>query len=456
MYSVYLIDDEPWAIKIIENGFPWTKYDFFILGKSRTVEQALREVPVMKPDVVFTDIRIAGESGIELIRKLSHECVNTIFIIVTGYDDFDIAQAAFKLNVFDLLLKPVDLDEADILLKRLQDQLKKQRLSQQNTILDECKGMSAAAFLQKHTDRSITSPISAIVVRGSSDDRTHSLPIAPLLVLKPAPQQIIYLFEQSVGFERNVLKQLGMLYNGCCIGVSEVATPSTPILLPINHAKMISCQSYITGCNGLFVYNGDHYKSVSKLADELLRENAAFTANELFKIWFTESYHLEDLFYLVCYLSQSSNVLPITGYQDLLNSYDNAHALAQQLLNDLSIQKAAPYQGDKNQIYYQLLQMIHDRFTQDISLSQLAFEMNISASYLSEIFSQQQGISFSKYLKHLRNARACDLLQGTRFSIQDIAELSGFNDYFYFCKQFKNEFGVTPKQYRSQKTDNHF
>lgn len=449
MYSVYLIDDEPWAIKIIENGFPWSKYGFSVLGKSRTVSQALQEIPAMKPDVVFTDIRIAGENGIDLIRKVKAQCADTVFIIVTGYDDFDIAQIAIKLNVFDFLLKPVDLEEADTLLRRLQAKLN--QLRQDNTIWDQLKELSVAACIQQQANLWVESSIRAVVVQDAPNDQSQALNPAPLLTLHPTPRQILYIFEQSLDFEQAALKQLSALYEGCCIGVSEVVAPEIPILLPINHAIMISYQSFITGQNGLFIYHRDHYKSVLRLCDDLLCENAAYTTDDLFRIWIKESYHLEDLSYLVRYLSQSSQVTPITNYQDLLSSYSNAHELAQQLLSSLSRQKAVAYQGDKIQIYQQMLQLILERFTQDISLSQLAQEMNISVSYLSEIFAQQQGVSFSKYLRHLRNTRACELLRGTQMSIQDVSELSGFNDYFYFCKQFKTMYGVTPKQYRSQK-----
>lgn len=449
MYAVYLIDDEPWALKIIENGFPWAKYGFRIVGKSQTVDKALQEVPVLGPDVVFTDIRIAGENGISLIRKLRSQNLNTLFIIVTGYDDFDIAHAAIKLDVFDLLLKPVDLDEAETLLQRLQAQLNDRQRPQKSGILEELESMSAAACIRQYSNISANFPIRAVFVQGSSEEPALPLSHKPLLVLKPAQGQLLFIFEQYAGFEAGLLKQLSDLYPGCCIGVSEAVPSNAPILLPIGHAKMISCQSFFTGQKGLFVYSCDHYKSVLQLADELLSAQTAYTTDELFKIWIKEDYHLEDLAYLVRCLSRSSKVVPITNYQDLLGSYRNARELAQQLLADLAIQKVSPV--DKLQLYQQLLKLIHERFTQDISLSQLAQELNVSTSYLSEIFTQQQGISFSKYLKHLRNARACDLLRGTQISIQDVAELSGFNDYFYFCKQFKNEFGVTPKQYRSQK-----
>lgn len=163
-----------------------------------------------------------------------------------------------------------------------------------------------------------------------------------------------------------------------------------------------------------------------------------------------ESWNLEDLAHLVRFLSQSSPVNPISNYQDLLHSYENAQALAQQLLADLAILAPTSALVSRSDIYRKLLQLAQERFADNISLSQLAAELNLSVSYLSEIFTQNQGISFSKYLKHLRNVRACELLKGTQIPIHEVAELAGFNDYFYFCKQFKSEFGLTPKQYRIQ------
>ena len=448
MYSVNIIDDEPWAIKLIEKGFPWQQYAFYVQGKSRTVSQALQEIPQMKPDVIFTDIRIAGSNGIDLIRQLQLQGVDAVFVIVTGYDDFDVAKAAIKLKVFDLLLKPIDLEESEALLHRLHVFLEG-RSTQRKPLMEQLDGMSVSQCLAHFSQGATDGAVRAVFIRNVQEDQTASLTQQPLLTLFPGNRQLLYLFQHRSSFEAGLLGQLETLYSNCGIGVSETANLSDPVLVPVTHAQMMAFQSFMTGITGLSVYTCSHYKSVVHLAQALL-EGASYTPDELYKLWLQESWHSEDLAHLVRFLSQSSLVPPVSNYQDLFRTYENAHALALQLLSILSIHKAAPAIIEPEDIHRRLLQMIQQRFTENLSLSQLAQELNLSVSYVSEIFARYQGISFSKYLKHVRNARACELLKGTNIPIQDVAELSGFNDYFYFCKQFKTEFGLTPKQYRLQ------
>ena len=450
MYSVYLIDDEPWALKIIENGFPWGKYGFSVQGKSRTVDQAISEIPQLKPDVVFTDIRIAGENGIHLIQKLKGQGIQCVFIIVTGYDDFNIAQAAIKLDVFDLLLKPVDLEEAEMLLDRLQKHLQSQATKNTSNLSDIPGGLTVAEYIRAYVNTEIAFSSHLVIVRGNATIQNINTPYEPVIAVQVNSNTILYIFQHLPGFESGVLRSLSSAYPLCDIGVSEIINPSTPITAPFKHAEIASHQSFITDKYGVFIYNGNHYKSVLQLADQMLSKDIQFSTGELYKLWLKETYHIEDLAHLVRCLAQVVKVESTIQYQDLLTSHKNAYALADWLLDNLSLKKLSAIQGDKEQIYQLLLQLIQERFTQDISLAQLSQQMNLSTSYLSEIFAQYQGVSFSKYIKNLRNTRACELLRNTQVSIQDVAELSGFNDYFYFCKQFKNEFGVTPKQYRMQ------
>ena len=91
---------------------------------------------------------------------------------------------------------------------------------------------------------------------------------------------------------------------------------------------------------------------------------------------------------------------------------------------------------------------MHQHISEDISLRQIAENLHISTSYLSEIFLSSSGMNFQHYLILLRNARACELLQFTNLSVKQVAALAGFQDYFHFCKQFKVHYQLTPSQFR--------
>ena len=91
---------------------------------------------------------------------------------------------------------------------------------------------------------------------------------------------------------------------------------------------------------------------------------------------------------------------------------------------------------------------IREHYMEDISLTSLAGKYNLSMGRLSEMIKEHLGVNFSDYIASLRIQRAKELLRDESLSIQEIAEIVGYNDYFYFTKVFKKLEGISPSKYR--------
>lgn len=116
---VYIADDEVWIIiglkKLIEkSGLP-----FQIIGEANNGVAALEEIEEKKPDILFTDIRMPGYNGLELMERLNEKGLSMKVVFISGYADFEYAQSAIRLGAFDYLLKPVDQDKLQEVLERL-------------------------------------------------------------------------------------------------------------------------------------------------------------------------------------------------------------------------------------------------------------------------------------------------------------------------------------------------
>ena len=93
---------------------------------------------------------------------------------------------------------------------------------------------------------------------------------------------------------------------------------------------------------------------------------------------------------------------------------------------------------------------IREHYMEDISLTSLAAKYNISMARLSEMIKEHLSLNFSDYIASLRIQRAKELLRDESLSIQEIAEIVGYNDYFYFTKVFKKVEGISPSKYRKE------
>ncbi|HIV40979.1 MAG TPA: helix-turn-helix transcriptional regulator, partial [Candidatus Mediterraneibacter guildfordensis] len=74
-------------------------------------------------------------------------------------------------------------------------------------------------------------------------------------------------------------------------------------------------------------------------------------------------------------------------------------------------------------------------------------------SYLSRLFKNEVGQTFSKYLMEFRLRKAANLLENELLKINDVAMLVGYNDVSHFIQYFKKIYGCTPEEYRRKKLE---
>ncbi len=101
-----------------------------------------------------------------------------------------------------------------------------------------------------------------------------------------------------------------------------------------------------------------------------------------------------------------------------------------------------------NGVLEKVLRFIAENYKNNISLEDVANACYVNKYYLSHQFSKFKGMSIGKYILTLKIEEAKRLLETTTLSVNDISELSGFNDPNYFSRTFKKVMGMSPLQYR--------
>lgn len=119
MNRIFIADDEMWIIVGLKRLIEKTGLPFQVIGEANNGVAALEAIEEKKPDILFTDIRMPGYNGLELLELLNEKGIDIKVIFISGYADFEYAQSAIRLGAYDYLLKPVEQDKLSDVLERL-------------------------------------------------------------------------------------------------------------------------------------------------------------------------------------------------------------------------------------------------------------------------------------------------------------------------------------------------
>lgn len=139
MYNVIIVEDEVRVSKLIIKLIDWDGLGLSLAGVSYDGITAYEMIEKVRPEIVITDIRLPGMSGVDLIEHISkEEDPKPKFIIISGYKEFEYAQRAVKYDVEDYLIKPINKAELNAALSKTVDKLSKaETLHQKRHSMDE-------------------------------------------------------------------------------------------------------------------------------------------------------------------------------------------------------------------------------------------------------------------------------------------------------------------------------
>lgn len=156
-YTIMIIDDEPWTLIWLQKLFDRPEEGFRVTAAERNPTAALAVIEANPPDVVITDIRMLEINGIELIRYLRDRGIDSKVAIVSGLTEFEYARDAIRYDVFDYLLKPVDEEQADVLLTHLMESFSCRESEPSESAQEEDEEDSAFSQMLAYIDKNYTS-----------------------------------------------------------------------------------------------------------------------------------------------------------------------------------------------------------------------------------------------------------------------------------------------------------
>jgi two-component system LytT family response regulator len=117
--SVFIVDDEYQSRLVLAKMLPHYFPEVKVLGEAATVAEAVAGIKRWKPQVLFLDVQMNGETGFEVLDKLEGEGFEVIF--TTAYQEY--AARAFRYSAIDYLIKPIDPSELEMATQKAIDRI---------------------------------------------------------------------------------------------------------------------------------------------------------------------------------------------------------------------------------------------------------------------------------------------------------------------------------------------
>ncbi|NCB62066.1 MAG: response regulator [Clostridia bacterium] len=123
LYKIMIVDDEAEVREGIAHKIDWNALGFEVVADAENGRDALEKAESLDLDVVLTDIKMPFMDGLQFGAELARRKPAVKLIIFSGFDTFEYAQEAIKLNVVEYVLKPVNAEELSKILGRVKESL---------------------------------------------------------------------------------------------------------------------------------------------------------------------------------------------------------------------------------------------------------------------------------------------------------------------------------------------
>ena len=393
LWKVLIADDEPIIREGIRYSVNWDRLNMEVVAEAEDGEEAIEKAILHTVDILLVDINMPIVNGLKVIQQVKTELPHCQVVIITGYDEFKYAQEAVRLHVSDYLLKPVDPDQLEVILNKIQEELvkrKEQNHLWSNTFAQISKNMSTLKmeFCREwllgnlHSDEI------------ESQLRFLQLPVS-------IPQQFLAISSTEYIEKRQLMVE------------SEKESYQKKLIERIT--------TVFTDYDIIFFH--DDMGSICILAWQVFPSNFAARIEEIFK--------KEWNMYITVYIRENAeDYVHITSFYKEYRDY---------MENEINI----------SPIVRRAKTILEHRYNDPtISLEKVAMELQVSSVYLSRLFKKELGMNFVQLLTRKRISKAIYLLQSTDYPIVAISELVGYDSQHYFSTAFKKATGVSPNRYR--------
>lgn len=463
---------------------------FVLSAKARSGTEAIELAAEAKPDVVFMDIHMPGIDGLDTIIEMRKQHPDTVFILATAYERFDIAQRAIPLNIFSYLVKPITrsmlVEEFGKIAAHL-DEVRRRHSSHLEDVQHAYK--SRQTIMERF--------LSGIIWENPGQDEWAEFSAAAGF---SADSGELYLFEaEGSGNDGTVthvydqldekIKRKYVSYRFCFSGRMLQLFPSSQDMTKLKNycSAMINEFTHIPlkmGMSGPSSFDELHdayrrafaqlragteastsslgeYDLTEKMCAQLLGADIKGGAREFERYW-TDVFLKEDFLIAKSKMVALFSILFSRLDRHILEAVSGEMNPPVDIMGISSVKEWKVWAREalkfleaaivkyKNDIYpphlTKALAIIHRHFSRPIKLTDIAEECGITSSYLSRLFSEYLNTSYVDYLNSFRIEQALVLLKEQHLSVKETAKLVGYQDPNYFSRIFRRYTNMSPTE----------
>lgn len=463
MYRIIIADDEPWVAYRLTRLVDWQALGYEVVATAQDGEEALRLCLEHRPEVLISDIRMPGLDGLELLHALRQRQMETAVVLISGYAEFSYAQQAIRDGAFDYLIKQVSAGHLTDVLTRLRHHFaqKKQGFDALFSLLDEDSTTTLGewpAQLRRPTPFS-RYRFYTFSIRGDEYPglwHAHNAGDFDEIILRTGREKASTLLCFD---EEAAVQSVWRLPDGYC-GYSETASAEESFVRLFRQSDVAFYTAKFLQKNVPWAFRDDprrgQLQTLQNEMEQALRQQNMARCQTLLSVFEAQAqgmnlqqiaaaYRWIDQL-LTRYVAHTPGPAQEMDYRRLAQEFSSLQELTAFFRECLA---AAPAIPDDSQID-QAIEFIDHSFTEELRISDLARRFHFSPSYFSTLFRKHTGKNFTKYVAEKRIAHAQSLLRNTPLPLQEIADQTGYGDYFQFNKTFKKHIGLTPGQYRRE------
>ncbi|MFS0722742.1 response regulator [Paenibacillus sp. 1P07SE] len=512
MFKVVLVDDEIYARQGLKQFADWNKHGFDIVAEAANGEEALHIIEQTSPDLVVTDIRMPELDGLELIQAVKDQKkASPIFVIVSGYNDFKYAQQAVRFGVEDFILKPIDEDEMEQLLSKLnlilteqrEDRAERERQQYQFYLEQVMIGRMPASMTK---DAEITLRLTGAETRYIEVEfnNCHTRPgsgcheeVAAETIGQLCHPAVPYIHKRQSGVYALLINDSAVESVGWHTYLVTLHTRLKETLgdhiylyagkavrditgLHESYRSVIQMRAFKYAVPGSMPFLYEELQSIplqySDIEDRLfgrlmeaMEEQEAVAAqqtlDEIF-LQFQEQRFAESavnravsrLVFGVARIIETmqGDVRDLPGFHAMGEwssspvTIEGLRVIFEQFMGEsMRLISDLRKNGSKGNIQ-KIKQYIEAHYNESISLKSIASHFFMNPVYLGQLFKKTQGLYFNDFLLHTRMREAKRLLRQTELRVYEIADRVGFSNADYFVTQFEKVVHKTPSEYRNE------